>query len=56
MELLPMVFFRFFYDLETNPKPSKDSLTGGSVHPGGGIPLVLQSAFNVQKLMKQARQ
>ena len=31
-------------------------LTGGSVHPGGGIPLVLQSAFNVQKLMKQARQ
>ncbi len=29
-------------------------LTGGSVHPGGGIPLVLQSAFNVQKLMKQS--
>ena len=27
-------------------------LTGGSVHPGGGIPLVLQSAFNVQKLLK----
>jgi phytoene desaturase len=26
-------------------------LTGGSVHPGGGIPLVLQSAFNVQKLL-----
>jgi len=25
--------------------------TGGSVHPGGGIPLVLQSAFNVQQLI-----
>lgn len=29
-------------------------LTGGSVHPGGGIPLVLQSAFNVQKLVKRS--
>ena len=29
-------------------------LTGGSVHPGGGIPLVLQSAFNVQKLVNQS--
>ena len=30
-------------------------LTGGSVHPGGGIPLVLQSAFNVQKLVNQSK-
>jgi phytoene desaturase len=27
--------------------------TGGSVHPGGGIPLVLQSAFNVQMLVQR---
>ncbi len=28
-------------------------LTGGSTHPGGGIPLVLQSAFNVRELVER---
>lgn len=28
-------------------------LTGGSTHPGGGIPLVMQSAHNVIKLIKR---
>jgi phytoene dehydrogenase-like protein len=29
-------------------------LAGGSTHPGGGIPLVIQSAFNVRKLVQGA--
>ncbi len=28
-------------------------LTGGSTHPGGGIPLVIQSAFNVVELIER---
>lgn len=28
-------------------------LTGGSTHPGGGIPLVIQSAFNAVELMQR---
>lgn len=30
-------------------------LVGGSTHPGGGIPLVLQSAFNALELMKRSK-
>ena len=28
-------------------------LVGGSTHPGGGIPLVVQSAFNAVELMER---
>jgi len=28
-------------------------LVGGSTHPGGGIPLVVQSAFNALKLIER---
>lgn len=30
-------------------------MVGGSTHPGGGIPLVLQSAFNAVRLMRMAK-
>jgi phytoene desaturase len=28
-------------------------MVGGSTHPGGGIPLVIQSAFNAVELIKR---
>jgi phytoene desaturase len=31
-------------------------MVGGSTHPGGGIPLVVQSAFNAMKLIKRYEQ
>ena len=31
-------------------------LVGGSTHPGGGIPLVIQSAFNALELLERTEQ
>lgn len=49
------VFSAFLRPRNKNRSVKNLYLTGGSTHPGGGIPLVIQSAFNAAELMKRTR-